>query len=446
MISLNKRLLTLLLAIAVAASFGCDDEPGDDESQAVEQAVDDAEEGADDDASEEVDRQDDDSEDESGEDDGDDEDDESAEGDDEDGDESGEDDEDDGGEEADDDELSDDEDGAESADFDDARNIEDLDELSADDFQHLPIYATGPVAVVDGEEIGAVQFNIVAEQQLAGVPTGTVQMQSQQIKQMLIQGAIAGHLIEREIDNRDIEVTQAEIDEAIREFEELMESQAGDQLEEMQALMEAQGIDDAALREQAEQQLAAEKLLGDSGQLEVTDSDIRAYYDQNQAQFQQDEPQVRARHILLNVDDHDDGDGDDDEVRQHAQQLADQLDGSSEQFADMAREHSDGPSAPEGGDLGYFVREQLMPEFTDVAFELEPGVVSDPVRSNLGWHVILVEDRRDAGGMSFEEVRDDLEMMLEAEQLQQAAAQLVQQLQQDAQVETHEDNIVVDGG
>lgn len=427
-----QRLLTAVLVVGLLCVAGCDDETTEDEESTAEVTEQESEDVDDADEDDEGDESPDDEgaadEDESDSDDGDeDEDDEeSADGDD--GDESEETDGSDG-----------DEEGSETA------EALDVDDLTPEDFEHLPVYATGPVAAVDGEEISSTEFNMVAEQQLAGIPAETIQMQGQQVEQMLVEGAISGFLLEREIENRDIQISDEAIDQAIEEFEQMMEHQAGDQLGEMQALMEQQGIDDAVLREQAEQQLAAEKLITDGREMTVSDDEVRQYYEQQQAQMPQgDEPQTRARHILLNVDDHDDGEGNDDEMRQKAEELAEQLQNGDAEIAELAREHSDGPSASEGGDLGYFTRDQLMPEFTEVAFELSPGEISDPVRSNLGWHVIQVEDRRD-GGPSFEDVRDDLRMALEAQQLQQAAAELVQQLRNDADVEVYDDNIVFEG-
>lgn len=309
-----------------------------------------------------------------------------------------------------------------------------------DSFDELPIYATGPVAVVDGEEISADEFNAVAEQQLAAVPDEMIAGQGAQIRQMLIEGAVVAFLLERELEQRDIEVDDAEIDEALEEFDQLMEMQAGDQLGEMQALMEQQGIDDAVLREQAEHQLALEKLIAENADLSVSEQEIQQFYDRNAAHLQQQEPQVRARHILLNVDD-----DNEDERRQKIENLLRQIENGEAELAELAAEHSDCPTASEGGDLGYFTRDQLMPEFTDVAFELDSGELSDPVRSDLGWHVIYKEDHRESGGVELDEVRDQIEMQLEAQRFQQAAGELAEELRDAAELELQEDNVVVDG-
>ena len=84
------------------------------------------------------------------------------------------------------------------------------------------------------------------------------------------------------------------------------------------------------------------------------------------------------------------------------------LDGGAD-FAELARERSTGPSGPQGGDLGYFTQEQMVPEFAQVAFALEAGTyTNEPVQTQFGWHVIKVEDRRQTEPAPFEEVEEQL--------------------------------------
>lgn len=310
------------------------------------------------------------------------------------------------------------------------------------DVSDLPFYATGPVATVDGEEVSADEFNMVVELQIGAMAPEAVEAQGDQLKEMILQGLVAAFLIEREIENQSIEVDESDIDEMMMAQERMLLQQFGGDRQQMEATMEQQGVDETLMREQVERELAAEKLVSESSSIEVSEQELRQQYQQIEAQLQQPE-QARARHILLHVDDEA---GNSDEVREQALGLAEQLEDSTADFAELAEEHSDCPTASQGGDLGYFTRDQLMPEFTEVAFEIEPGTISEPVRSNLGWHVMRVEDRRDEGAASFEEVRDELEMMAQAQKMQEAAAGLVQRLQENADIELKSDNIVSGGG
>lgn len=105
--------------------------------------------------------------------------------------------------------------------------------------------------------------------------------------------------------------------------------------------------------------------------------------------------EVRARHILL-------------ESREDAEAVIAELDGGAD-FAALARERSTGPSARKGGDLGYFARGDMVPEFSKAAFSLENGTYTrEPVRTKFGWHVILAEDRRQKPVPPLSEVESQL--------------------------------------
>lgn len=130
---------------------------------------------------------------------------------------------------------------------------------------------------------------------------------------------------------------------------------------------------------------------------DITPDTIQAAYADFVANFEATE-ELRARHILVPDED-------------VAKAIKAEIDGGRD-FAEVAIEKSTGPSGPNGGDLGYFGKGQMVPEFQDAAFALAVGGVSEPVKTQFGWHVIKVEDRRETAAPAFEQV---------AEQLQQEA-------------------------
>lgn len=133
-----------------------------------------------------------------------------------------------------------------------------------------------------------------------------------------------------------------------------------------------------------------------SKSLNVTDEEIQAYYNQHVDQYYSfDEEVVAARHILVS-----------DEAK--AKDLAAQAKGGAD-FAELARKFSEDPgSASQGGYLGYFTADRMVEPFSKAAFAMKPGEISDPVKSEFGWHVIKVEDRRDAGIIPLEDVKEDV--------------------------------------
>ena len=163
------------------------------------------------------------------------------------------------------------------------------------------------------------------------------------------------------------------------------------------AAREAGLFDDETVKQRlayVEDGVLQEVYLGQVIDAEVSDERLRAAYDALVAS-QADNQEVHARHILL------DSEAD-------ARAVIAEL-GAGADFAEMARRHSTGPSAPDGGDLGYFAREQMVPEFADAAFALEVGAsTTEPVRTQFGWHVIKVEDRRAVEPPRFEAVQVEL--------------------------------------
>ena len=144
----------------------------------------------------------------------------------------------------------------------------------------------------------------------------------------------------------------------------------------------------------------------------LEDGEAKAFYDNNPAQFTAD-AQVKAKHILV-------------EKEEDANKIADEIK-AGKSFEDAAKEYSTCPSKEKGGDLGYFGKRQMVPEFEKAAFEAAIGEVSAPVKTQFGYHLILVEDKKEAQVMDFETVKNQLE------------EKLLQQKKQSAYMETLKD-------
>nr|WP_308221598.1 peptidylprolyl isomerase [Fuchsiella alkaliacetigena] len=131
--------------------------------------------------------------------------------------------------------------------------------------------------------------------------------------------------------------------------------------------------------------------------IEVSESQLEEYYTENKEKFVQPE-QVEASHILV-------------ESLAEAEELKSDLDDGAD-FAELAKEHSIGPSSQEGGSLGLFAKGQMVPAFEEAAFSLEKEEISDPVETEYGYHLIKVSDKVASRELDLEEVRDDLENYL----------------------------------
>jgi peptidyl-prolyl cis-trans isomerase C len=141
------------------------------------------------------------------------------------------------------------------------------------------------------------------------------------------------------------------------------------------------------------------------------------------------EPEVHARHILIRAP------AGDEKASEAAKAKIEAIIvrlKKGEDFVAVAKEATEDPSGKAtGGDLGYFTKDQMVPEFAEVAFKLEKGQISEPVKTQFGWHVIKVEDKRVKPAPTFEEVKPQIEQYV----TRRAQAELVQKLRSENQIE-----------
>ena len=155
---------------------------------------------------------------------------------------------------------------------------------------------------------------------------------------------------------------------------------------------------------------------------DVSAEEMESYYQAHLSEFAQDE-RVAARHILLMVDE-EAGEEEVNEVREKLEQIKEKID-KGEDFAELAREYSDDPAAEQGGDLGSFGRGQMVTEFEEAAFALNPGEVSQPVKTRFGWHLINVYDHVPARTKELDEVRAQIRMRVGEEKAMDQLADIM---------------------
>ena len=169
----------------------------------------------------------------------------------------------------------------------------------------------------------------------------------------------------------------------------------------------------------ARNRLLMDNLLGTEGKAALTDDAMKKVYEEAAKQISS-EQEVHARHILVETED---------EAKAVEAELKKGAD-----FAELAKKKSKDPGASDGGDLGFFTKDQMVPEFSAVAFALEPGKVSDPVKTQFGWHVIKVEEKRNRKAPEFDQVKPQIETYV----TRKAQADYVAKLREAAKVERTE--------
>jgi peptidyl-prolyl cis-trans isomerase C len=166
----------------------------------------------------------------------------------------------------------------------------------------------------------------------------------------------------------------------------------------------------------ARNRLLMDNLLAVEGKAATTDENMKKVYEEAAKQIS-GEQEVHARHILVETED-------------QAKKIEGELKKGAD-FAELAKKESKDPGASDGGDLGFFTKDQMVPEFSAAAFALEPGKISDPVKTQFGWHVIKVEEKRTRKAPDFEQVKPQIETYV----VRKAQADYVAKLRTAAKVE-----------
>lgn len=232
------------------------------------------------------------------------------------------------------------------------------------------------------------------------------------MEQNVINQLIITELLEQEAKDRGIKVTSKDVDEALKK--------SMDQLGGKDRLLEVLKANDISVKEFKEDlknQVKMQKLANSVDKIEVTEKDCEKFYKENPARFQNPEL-VRASHILISANAWQiqqdltlDGKRKIDEAdlkaqveakmaakKEQAEKLAKELKADKTKFVEYAKKYSDDPgSAKQGGDLGFFPKEAMVPEFSKVAFSAKPDTISDVVKTQFGYHIIYVQDRRAPG-------------------------------------------------
>ena len=164
----------------------------------------------------------------------------------------------------------------------------------------------------------------------------------------------------------------------------------------------------------------------------VPEEKIKAYYDSNPQFFKKPE-QVKASHILIKIKP-DASEAEKAEAMKKITQAQEKLK-KGDDFAEVAKAASEGPTAVKGGDLGYFGRGQMVKPFEAVAFTLEPGKVSDVVTTKFGYHLIKVVEKKPETTIPFDAVKPRIEQYLKQEEVQKEVKQFIEKSRKEAKVE-----------
>jgi peptidyl-prolyl cis-trans isomerase C len=253
--------------------------------------------------------------------------------------------------------------------------------------------------------------------------------QMAQMKDQVLESLIDRELLFQESKKKGIEVNAEAVSDELQKIQQKYPSK-----EEFDRLLSEMGLTESDVKTQIARGMAIQQLIDKeiTEKIKVGDEEIRSFYDQHPQLFQQPE-QVKARHILIKVQ-ADAPDGQKAEARKKIEAVQQKVK-NGEDFATLAKTYSEGPSGPQGGDLGYFRRGQMVKPFEDAAFSLKPNETSEIVETRFGYHLIQVDDKKPAKKMTYAEVKDRLNDHLKKQKAESEADAYIETLRKSAKIE-----------
>ncbi|RIW33320.1 foldase [Bacillus salacetis] len=225
---------------------------------------------------------------------------------------------------------------------------------------------------------------------------------------------IADKIVELESNEQDIEVKDSEVDKELQMLKETYENE-----EAFNQALASSGASVDSVKENIKSYLLTEKLLKD--RVTITEDQIKEYFNTNKDTFAQKE-QVEASHILV-------------EDEETAKEVKEKLD-KGEDFAELAKEYStDTSNAEAGGELGFFAKGEMVAEFEEKAFSMKKGEISEPVKTEFGYHIIKVTDKKEAEEAVLEDHKEEIKDILFDQALQTEYPAWLEEQKEDYKIE-----------
>jgi peptidyl-prolyl cis-trans isomerase C len=289
--------------------------------------------------------------------------------------------------------------------------------------QPVPAQLPEIVARVNGEDVKKAELDMAVKtlEDRAGSPVPPEQRDA--VYRQVLDRIIGFHLLVQEARTRKVAAPPWEVDGQIDQIKKQFPSE-----EAFAQMLQSRGVTLERLRADTAETVAVNQMLKAElePKVQVSDAESKSFYDENKPRFRQ-EDSVHASHILFRVEEQADV-----AARAKAKTQADDIlkqvtKGAA--FADLAKKYSQDPgSAPNGGDLGFFNRGQMVPAFEQAAFALKPGQTSGVVETPFGYHIIRVSETKAGRDLGYEEVKAQIEDYLKQQIRDQKSQEFVDQL------------------
>jgi peptidyl-prolyl cis-trans isomerase C len=251
------------------------------------------------------------------------------------------------------------------------------------------------------------------------------------LKNDILDGLIEREVLYQESQKAGIKIDAQKVDEQLAAIKKRFPSEA-----EFKTALGKMNLTEDEVKMQISRGLAIRELIEQqiASKIVITDAETKAYYDNNLQMFKQP-AQVKASHILIKVDA-----GADEAKKAEARKKIEAVqqkikDGGD--FAELAKEYSEGPSNTRGGDLGFFRRGQMVKPFEEAAFAMQVNEVSEIVETRFGYHLIKVYEIKPDQTLAYADVKDKLSQRMKQEKIEKDATEYIGQLKKDAKIEKY---------
>ena len=287
-------------------------------------------------------------------------------------------------------------------------------------------------AVVNGVAIPMEQYSKELNIQVDRVSQQGGQVtddQMAELKKNILESLIEREVLFQQSQKAGIQVTDKTVDDQLAGIKKRFPNET-----EFKNALDKMKLSEDEVKGQIKRGLSIKELIDQqiTSKVVITDEESKAYYDKNTQMFKQPE-QIKASHILVKVDAKAD-EAKKTEARKKIEEVQQKLKDGGD-FAELAKEYSEGPSSTKGGDLGSFGRGQMVKPFENAAWALKPNEVSDIVETRFGYHIIKLFDIKPEQTLAYADVKDKIIQRMKQEKIEKEAGQYVDKLKKEAKIE-----------
>jgi peptidyl-prolyl cis-trans isomerase C len=294
----------------------------------------------------------------------------------------------------------------------------------------VPAQLPDVVARVNGEDVKKAEFEMAIKSIEDRARSAVPAEQRNEVYRQVLDRLIGFHLLVQEAKTRKVVAPPWEVDTQVEQIKKQFPNE-----DAFKQMLQARGVTLEQLRTDTAQTIAVNVML--KNELEpkvvVTEADSKKFYDENKPRFRQDDA-VHASHILIRTPENADAAAKAKAKTQAGDLLAQIKKGAD--FSDLAKKHSQDPgSAPNGGDLGFFSKGQMVPAFEQAAFGLKPGQTSGVVETPFGYHIIRVSEFKAGRDLGYDEVKAQIDEYLKQQIRDRKSQEFVDQLKAKSKVQ-----------